>query len=137
MNSFVQETRSSLIKNYCLPIMTPQCSGCLCLENSCIRRMVNIAGCGMNKCGLPVIYYESMHCTCFHKISRPKYVCCREIANASDCWEVMPSDCKKASELTFEKIKRSADVMCAKKNMDGNNIGVDFDKPIHISALVW
>ena len=35
----MQETRSSLIKNYCLPIMTSQCSGCLSLEKSFIRRM--------------------------------------------------------------------------------------------------
>ena len=38
MKSFVQEIRSSLIRNYCLPKMTSQYSGCLSLENSCIRR---------------------------------------------------------------------------------------------------
>ena len=35
----MQETRFSLIKKYCLPIMMSQCSGCLSLENSCIRRI--------------------------------------------------------------------------------------------------
>ena len=37
----MQEIRSSLIKHYCLPIMTSQCSGCLSLENVCIRRIAN------------------------------------------------------------------------------------------------
>ena len=35
----MQEIRSSLIRNYYLPIMTSQYSGCLSLENSCIRRI--------------------------------------------------------------------------------------------------
>ena len=39
MKSFVQETRSSLIKNDCLPTMMSQCGGCLSLENSRIRRI--------------------------------------------------------------------------------------------------
>ena len=36
----MKEIRSSLITNYCLPIMTSQYSGCLSLENSCIRRIL-------------------------------------------------------------------------------------------------
>ena len=36
----------------------------------------------------------------------------------------MKSDCKDASELTFEKIKSSTVFVCAKKNMDGNILAV-------------
>ena len=41
-----------------------------------------------------------------------------------DCWEAMKSDCKKATELIFENVKRSADFLCAKKNLDGNVLAV-------------
>ena len=57
MKKCVQETLSSLILKYCLPTMTSQCSGCLSLENSWIRRI------GEEHAFLGLGYYNEMHHT--------------------------------------------------------------------------